>query len=125
MLAHPDARTVLRAVLKAWLPLSEAVLCMAIEHLPDPAAAAPGRLARLLPPQQLHLKGLQLSKDLQQVSSVSQAMAIAVHTPYLAAFSYTFLAAAAAATTASLSRLCHSSNSHPLQGQMPDDKPQT
>ena len=67
MLAHPDARTVLRAVLKAWLPLSEAVLSMGVEHLPDPATAAPGRLARLLPPQQLHLKGVQLSKHLQQV----------------------------------------------------------
>jgi len=67
MLMHPDARTVLRSVLKAWLPLSEAVLSMAVEHLPDPASAAPGRLARLLPPQQLHLKGVQLPKDLQQV----------------------------------------------------------
>ncbi|KAL0045602.1 hypothetical protein WJX82_010973 [Trebouxia sp. C0006] len=66
MLMHPDARTVLRSILKAWLPLSEAVLSMAVEHLPDPASAAPGRLARLLPPQQLHLKGLQLPKDLQQ-----------------------------------------------------------
>ncbi len=67
MLMHPDARTVLRSVLKGWLPLSEAVLSMAVEHLPDPASAAPGRLARLLPPQQLHLKGVQLPKDLQQV----------------------------------------------------------
>ena len=67
MLMHPDARTVLRSVLKAWLPLSEAVLSMAVEHLPDPASAAPGRLARLLPPQQLHLNGVQLPKDLQQV----------------------------------------------------------
>ena len=67
MLAHPDTRTALRAVLKAWLPLSEAVLSMAVEHLPDPATAAPGRLVRLLPPQQLHLKGVQVSKDLQQV----------------------------------------------------------
>ena len=67
MLAHPDARTVLRSVLKAWLPLSEAVLSMALEHLPGPAAAAPFRLGRLLPPQQLHLKGTQVSKDLQKV----------------------------------------------------------
>lgn len=44
----PDARTVLRAVLRAWLPLSEAVLGMAVEHLPSPAAAAPLRVPRLL-----------------------------------------------------------------------------
>ncbi|KAL3134116.1 hypothetical protein ABBQ32_008537 [Trebouxia sp. C0010 RCD-2024] len=72
MLAHSDARTVLRAVLKAWLPLSEAVLSMAVEHLPDPATAAPGRLARLLPPQQLHLKGAQLSKDLQEALDAAE-----------------------------------------------------
>lgn len=72
MLAHPDTRTVLRAVLKAWLPLSEAVLSMAVEHLPDPATAAPGRLARLLPSQQLHLKGVGVSKDLQKVCACLQ-----------------------------------------------------
>ncbi len=36
-LGHPDARTALRAVLRAWLPLSDAVLGMAVAHLPDPA----------------------------------------------------------------------------------------
>ena len=36
-LAHPDARVALRTVLRAWLPLSDAVLGMAVEHLPDPA----------------------------------------------------------------------------------------
>lgn len=76
MLAHPDPRTVLRSVLKAWLPLSEAVLGMAVQHLPDPASAAPGRLARLLPPQQLHLKGTQLSSDLQQVCMASSFKAL-------------------------------------------------
>ena len=69
MLAHPDPRTVLRSVLRAWLPLSEAVLSMAVEHLPDPAVAAPGRLARLLPPQQLHLKQTRVSQQLQKVAS--------------------------------------------------------
>jgi len=67
MLTHPDAHTVLRSVLKSRLPLSEAVLSMAVEHLHDPARAALSRLARLLPPQQLHLKGVHLSIDLQQV----------------------------------------------------------
>lgn len=67
MLAHPDARTVLRSVLKAWMPLSEAVLSMAVDHLPDPATAAPGRLARLLPPQQLHLTAARIPAKLQKV----------------------------------------------------------
>lgn len=35
-MASPEARTALRAVLRAWLPLSEAVLGMAIAQLPSP-----------------------------------------------------------------------------------------
>jgi ribosome assembly protein 1 len=43
-----DPRQALRAVLRAWLPLSEAVLGMAVRHLPSPPEAAPFRLPRLL-----------------------------------------------------------------------------
>eukprot|EP00967_Tisochrysis_lutea_P097102 scaffold142524_cov17-Tisochrysis_lutea.AAC.1 len=38
----------LPAVMRAWLPLSEAVLGMAMMHLPAPPAAAPLRMPRLL-----------------------------------------------------------------------------
>lgn len=37
-----------QSVLRAWLPLSEAVLGMAVTQLPYPAAAAPTRIPRLL-----------------------------------------------------------------------------
>ena len=47
-LAQADPKAALRAVMKSWLPLSEAVLGMAVEQLPDPASAAPERLPRLL-----------------------------------------------------------------------------
>lgn len=43
-----DPRAAVKAVLKAWLPLSEAVLGMAVTHLPSPQAAAPMRLPHLL-----------------------------------------------------------------------------
>jgi ribosome assembly protein 1 len=43
-----DPKQALRAVLRAWLPLSEAVLTMAAEHLPSPREAAPFRAPRLL-----------------------------------------------------------------------------
>ncbi len=36
VVAHPDPRTALRAVLRAWLPLSEAVLGAAVDQLPSP-----------------------------------------------------------------------------------------
>jgi hypothetical protein len=42
VLGHPDPRMALRAALHAWLPLPEAVLGMAVEHLPDPAVREPG-----------------------------------------------------------------------------------
>jgi translation elongation factor EF-G len=48
VLEGPDARAALRAVLRAWLPLSEAVLGMAVSHLPSPPDAAPARVPRLL-----------------------------------------------------------------------------
>ena len=35
-MASPEARTALRAVLRTWLPLSEAVLGMAVAQLPSP-----------------------------------------------------------------------------------------
>lgn len=43
-----DARQALRSVLRAWLPLSEAVLGMAVEHMPSPQDAAPNRLPKLM-----------------------------------------------------------------------------
>lgn len=42
VLGHPDARSALRAVLRAWLPLPAAVLGMAVAHLPDPAVRRGG-----------------------------------------------------------------------------------
>ena len=47
---HPDRRTALRTIMRAWLPLSACVLDMVVERLPDPREAAPERLPRLLPP---------------------------------------------------------------------------
>ncbi|KAJ9529927.1 hypothetical protein QJQ45_023207, partial [Haematococcus lacustris] len=47
-LEQSDPKQALRAVLRAWLPLSEAVLGMAVAQLPSPAASAPYRLPRLL-----------------------------------------------------------------------------
>lgn len=62
---HSDARTALRSVLRAWLPLSEAVLGMAADKLPSPVAAAPLRVSRLLPPRADALKGFEESEQLR------------------------------------------------------------
>lgn len=43
-----DPRAALKAVLRAWLPLAEAVVGMAVTHLPSPAAAAAVRIPHLL-----------------------------------------------------------------------------
>ncbi len=50
-LEHPEPRQALCAVLRAWLPLSEALLSMAASCLPSPAEAAPVRAPRLLGPR--------------------------------------------------------------------------
>ncbi|GAB4820198.1 hypothetical protein N2152v2_007244 [Parachlorella kessleri] len=72
-LAHPEARAALRAVLRAWLPLADATLQMAAEHLPSPVAAAPDRLPRLLPPRTLALKGHEVTQQLAQLLEATEA----------------------------------------------------
>jgi ribosome assembly protein 1 len=47
-ISQSDPRSALKAVMRSWLPLSEAVLGMAVKQLPSPAEAAPERLPHLL-----------------------------------------------------------------------------
>jgi hypothetical protein len=67
-LAQTDAKAALRAVMKSWLPLSEAVLGMAVEELPDPVSAAPERLPRLLALDALSAPTAPVTSPVQQVS---------------------------------------------------------
>ena len=46
---HADARVALRALMRGWLPLSDAVLGMGVLFLPDPRSAAGVRIKRFLP----------------------------------------------------------------------------
>lgn len=46
---HQDPRVALRALMRGWLPLSNAVLGMGVLFLPDPRVAAPNRMSRFLP----------------------------------------------------------------------------
>ena len=68
-LAQADPKAALRAVMKSWLPLSEAVLGMAVEQLPDPISAAPERLPRLLALGALDAMAAPLPSSVQQVPS--------------------------------------------------------
>lgn len=72
----------------AWLPLSEAVLSMAAEHLPSPLAAAPERYARLLPARPEPLKaavaaegGAELAASLDAVEGVVRRCETAADAP--------------------------------------------
>ena len=56
-LASPDRRAALRAVLRAWLPLPDALLGLAVAVLPSPRDAAPRRMARLAPQPSAHEEG--------------------------------------------------------------------
>ncbi|GLJ44353.1 hypothetical protein SUGI_0929110 [Cryptomeria japonica] len=48
-LQHKDPKIVLQAVMTRWLSLSDTVLSMAIDCLPDPVSAQSQRISRLLP----------------------------------------------------------------------------
>jgi ribosome assembly protein 1 len=55
--------------MRAWLPLSEAVLGMAVTHLPSPAASAPERMPKLLALRQ----GAQLAGELSTEAAAELA----------------------------------------------------
>ncbi|KAH9287433.1 hypothetical protein KI387_031550 [Taxus chinensis] len=48
-LQHKDPKVVLQALMSRWLPLSDTILSMAIDCLPDPLSAQSHRFSRLLP----------------------------------------------------------------------------
>ncbi|CAK0786123.1 hypothetical protein CVIRNUC_009336 [Coccomyxa viridis] len=79
-LAQADPKAALRAVMKSWLPLSEAVLGMAVEQLPDPASAAPERLPRLLALDAMDALDSSLSASAQQELEACQKAASACST---------------------------------------------
>ncbi|VVA98625.1 unnamed protein product [Arabis nemorensis] len=50
---NKDPKSVLQSVMSRWLPLSDAVLSMAVKHLPDPIAAQAYRIPRLVPERKI------------------------------------------------------------------------
>ncbi|KAH0465421.1 hypothetical protein IEQ34_005524 [Dendrobium chrysotoxum] len=52
-LQNKDAKAVLQAVMRRWLPLSDTVLSMVIKCMPDPISAQSLRISRLLPKRDL------------------------------------------------------------------------
>ena len=48
LLKHTDSRILLQSIMQKWLPLSEAALSMAIEHVPGPQNLSVYRIERLL-----------------------------------------------------------------------------
>ncbi|KAJ0264761.1 Ribosomal protein S5/Elongation factor G/III/V family protein [Hirschfeldia incana] len=52
-LQNKDPKNVLQSVMSSWLPLSDAVLSMAVKHLPDPVAAQSYRIPRLVPERKI------------------------------------------------------------------------
>ena len=78
-LAQADAKAALRTVMKSWLPLSEAVLGMAVEELPDPVSAAPERLPRLLALDALGAPAASMGPAVQQVRESCLLLLQALH----------------------------------------------
>ncbi|OMO57092.1 hypothetical protein CCACVL1_25998 [Corchorus capsularis] len=57
-LQNKDPKILLQAVMSRWLPLSDAVLSMAVKCMPDPIAAQSLRISRLLPKREILDKGV-------------------------------------------------------------------
>ena len=56
-LQHKDPKVVLQAVLSRWLPLSDAILSMVVNCIPDPMRAQSFRISRLLPKREVSEDG--------------------------------------------------------------------
>lgn len=56
-LQNKDAKAVLQAVMRHWLPLSDTVLSMVIKCMPDPTSAQSLRISRLLPKREVAVVG--------------------------------------------------------------------
>ncbi|XP_031488495.1 uncharacterized protein LOC116256301 [Nymphaea colorata] len=56
-LQNKDQKTVLQAIMSRWLPLSDAVLEMVVNCIPDPIAAQSMRISRLLPKIEVSNRG--------------------------------------------------------------------
>ncbi|XP_059641161.1 uncharacterized protein LOC132283253 [Cornus florida] len=52
-LQNKDPKAVLQAVMSRWLPLSNTILSMVVNHMPDPIAAQSFRISRLLPKREV------------------------------------------------------------------------
>lgn len=66
---HPDARVALRALMRSWLSLSNAILTMGVKFLPNPKQAAPNRISRFLPTtlRDSKLENKELSDSLESI----------------------------------------------------------
>lgn len=63
-LQNKDPKSVLQSVMSRWLPLSDCILSMVVEHMHDPATAQPLRIGRLLPRRELVIEESGPSADI-------------------------------------------------------------
>lgn len=72
--------------MRGWLPLSEAVLSMAVEQLPSPVEAAPERLPRLLALGSLDASTSHLPFAMQQVCFYNTYASVSIIGPPFAIY---------------------------------------
>lgn len=63
-LQNKDPKSVLQSVMSRWLPLSDCILSMVVDHMPDPATAQSLRIGRLLPKRELVIEESGPSADI-------------------------------------------------------------
>ncbi|WOK97100.1 hypothetical protein Cni_G05808 [Canna indica] len=62
-LQNKDPKLVLQAVMSRWLPLSDTILSMVVNCMPDPISAQSTRISRLLPKRELVVEDASLDSD--------------------------------------------------------------
>ena len=80
---HQDPRVALRALMRSWLSLSEAILSMGVSFLPSPKAAAPKRIGRFLPTIKSDVASDELKESLENIEASISCCDMSVEAPVI------------------------------------------
>ena len=80
---HQDPRVALRALMRSWLSLSEAILSMGVSFLPSPKKAAPMRIGRFLPNINMDSASDELKESLEKIEASISCCDTSVDAPLI------------------------------------------
>ena len=75
-LQNKDAKLVLQSVMSRWLPLSDAILSMVVNSIPDPASAQSLRISRLMPKKEEELEEVEAPSISSEIEAVRRSVEV-------------------------------------------------